>query len=270
MLHLKGVSWMAIPWDLEPAVIVGCAVLAGLYVWGVGWRLKAVFFALGDVALLMALISPLDTLADHYLFSAHMVQHLILLEVVPPLFILSLPASLPLPGMVGRLEHWLRQPLRAWIIGFVTMAAWHIPVCYNAALANDGVHATEHLCFLISACIFWWPVLAPRRESRMPAISAVLYLFSRMAANLVLGMVIFAEPVVLYAGYSAAAARLGWGLTPLMDQRVGGVLMWAPTLLIDIAAAPLLLALFFNPAEERRGPMCEAAPSPDASAVPGD
>lgn len=267
---------MAIPWDFEPSVLIGCSALLGLYVWGVSrlargdwWRLKVACFVAGDAALALALISPLDTLADHYFFSAHMAQHLLLLEFVAPLLLLSLPASLPLPGPIGRVERQLRRPMTAWAIGFGTLAVWHVPACYNAAVAHAALHVFEHLCFLVSASIFWWPVLAPRRASRMPASSSILYLFSRMAANLVLGTAIFAAPVGLYAGYGAAAAGLGWGLTPLVDQRLGGLLMWVPTLLIDICAAPLLLVLFLSPSEERHGPMSPAGTDRGASAAPG-
>ena len=259
-------------WDPEPSVIAGCALFAVWYFWATRGRpwARALAFVAADTILLLALISPLDTLGERALFSAHMLQHLLLLEVVAPLLVAAIPAALAhgwlRTGWVARLEAHLRRPALAWTIGFGTLALWHIPWCYDLALRNDGLHAAEHLSFLVSACIFWWPVLAPLAASRLDTVSSIFYLFARMTANLMLGIAIIAAPTGLYTAYAHRALPLPFGLTPALDQQIGGFLMWVPTLLIDAAAAPLLLALFLKPAA-RHVPTSPAATDPAAPAA---
>ncbi|HET9784221.1 MAG TPA: cytochrome c oxidase assembly protein [Terriglobales bacterium] len=259
-------------WEPEPSVIAGCTLFAVGYFWttrGRPWP-RALALVAADTILLLALISPIDTLGERSLFSAHMLQHLLLLELVAPLFIVAIPAALARRWLrrrwVARIEARLRRPARAWAIGFLTLALWHIPWFYDLALRNDGLHACEHLSFLISACIFWWPVLAPLAASRLDTVAAVFYLFARMAANLMLGTLIVAAPVGLYAAYAHRTLPLPFGLTPILDQQIGGFLMWVPTLLIDAAAAPLLLALFLKPAAPHV-PTSPAATNPAAPAA---
>ncbi len=241
----------ALGWDVEPGVVIGCLILIALYghftVWRSRWR--GALFVAGIAILLLALISPLDTLADQYLFSAHMVQHLLLLEVTAPLLVLGVTTELAEEWLavpwVARWERRLRNPMAAWAIGFGTLLAWHAPRLYDWAVASDAVHAVEHISFVISAAIFWWPVLAPRASSRMPAHEAVIYLFARLSANIVLGTVLAAAPLGTYAAYAhAPLTQLGWGITAALDQRLGGYLMWAPSLLLDFAAIPLILAIW--------------------------
>lgn len=270
-------AWTHIPWDWEPSIIAGCSALAGLYACTVrgqrpGGRVLA--FGLGDAVLLLALVSPLDTLADHYLFSAHMVQHLLLLEAAAPLLLLGLPASvfqrwLQIPELRA-LERRLRQPLLAWIIGFGTLCFWHIPVLYDATVRLAGLHIFEHLSFLVSATIFWWPVLTPLPESRIDLGDSVMYLFARMAGNLVLGSFVATAPLGVYAAYLHALPAPGplHVIDHAFDQRLGGFLMWVPTLAVDLTAAPLLAVLWFTRAA-RRGPTYREATDPAAAvAVP--
>ncbi|MGH9393460.1 MAG: cytochrome c oxidase assembly protein, partial [Terriglobales bacterium] len=209
-------------WNLEPGVLAGCAGLAGAYLWaarGAG-GLRRLAFAAAEAVLLGALASPLDGLAERTLFSAHMLQHLLLLEVAAPLLVLSVPAELGHRIFLGRwpgLKAWM-----AWMIGFGMLCLWHVPWLYDAALRWDGVHALEHICFVASACIFWWPVL----RGELGASESVLYLFARMAGNLLLGTLIYLAPIWFYGAYLHAATPLPFGLTALADQRLGGILMW--------------------------------------------
>ncbi len=160
-------------WDWEPSVIVGCAALMLVYFLALRFKFPKVAccFVAGLIILLLALVSPLDTLGDTYLFSAHMLQHILLILVVPPLLLLGVPAGLANKllhyPLVGTLERGLSKPILAWTIGVGTMWIWHWPPLYNAALANQPVHVVEHLMFLVSAVIFWWPVLDPVEEARL-------------------------------------------------------------------------------------------------------
>jgi cytochrome c oxidase assembly factor CtaG len=249
--------WAAthVPWDWEPSVGIGCVALGVLYAW-VTWRAnprwRVAFFALGDAALLLALVSPLDTLADRYLFSAHMIQHLLLIELAAPLLLLGLPAAvferwLRRPALAA-IERTLRQPWLAWIIGFGTLSLWHVPALYDATVRLEGLHVFEHLSFLVSATIFWWPVLSPIETSRIELGESVMYLFARMAGNLVLGSFVAAAPLGVYTAYLHAPAAPGplHAISHLLDQHLGGFLMWVPTLVVDLSAAPLFAVLYFT------------------------
>jgi putative membrane protein len=210
--------------------------------------------------LLIALVSPLDALSDTYLFSAHMVQHLLLLLLVPPLFIMGIPGQLAgdmlEKPIFSRLEQILRKPLLAWLTGVCTIWLWHLPALYNAALANENIHIFEHLCFLVSGLIFWWPVVSPLHDHRLPANVVIPYLLAAGAVNDILGMLLtYANPAIYPAYLQPVDAlgilrliRVGWKLTPATDQQLGGLIMWFPGGLIYI------LALLFNPViKDRRG-----------------
>lgn len=229
-------------WDWEPSVLIGCALLLAAYFWVVRIRtvLHAIYFVTGVLVMLLALVSPIDTLGDTYLFSVHMLQHLLLVLIVPPLLILGIPRKSIEQLLSWRpaavIEHALSLPALAWSVAFLTMAAWHIPVLYNAALANEDVHIAQHLMFLVTATIFWWPVLTPIAALRMGTGATVIYLFAAAAANTVLGIVITFAPVGIYPAYLAPNDELNilpfirknWGMSPAADQQLGGLLMWVP------------------------------------------
>lgn len=221
-------------WDWEPSVVVGCAMLAIGYLMLVRKRRwnRAPYFLAGVLLLLLDLVSPLDTLADQYLFSAHVLQHFLLALVIPPLLLLGAPAF-PL-GRLGTLERAIGQPPVSWLLGVGVMLAWHIPGFFNAALANDGLHIVQHLSFLVTGTIFWWPILAPLESRRLPALPAIAYLFSACVCCSLLGAFLTFAPAGLYPAYLNPRARL-WGLDPASDQQLGGMLMWVPGCFVYLA-----------------------------------
>lgn len=239
-----GVDWWSL-WSWEPSVLLGCAGLVAVYIWAVRKVLgrltsRAWLYFSGVLVLLLSLISPVDTLGDSLLFSAHMLQHLLMELVVPPLLLTGVPVELwrrllkwPYPAQMERI---LRQPLLAWVLGVGTLWVWHIPALYNEALQYESVHIFQHLCFLATAVVFWWPVLTPIEESRMPALATVPYLFAAAMANTLLGIYFSFAPAGLYPLYAypypadtpgiISIIRNSWGLTPDKDQQLGGLLMW--------------------------------------------
>jgi putative membrane protein len=246
-------------WDLEPSVLLGCAGLLGAYALALRGRftMSTPLFALGVLVLLLALVSPIDTIGDAYLFSAHMLQHLLLVLVVPPLLLLGTPASffreiLSRP-LLGRIERALRQPALAWALGTGAVWVWHLPALYNAALANEGVHIIQHVSFLVTATIFWWPVVAPLEEHRMASLGGVGYLFAAALASSALGIILTFAPPGLYPTYlrpidnlgALPLLRDGWGFTPQVDQQVGGLLMWVPGSLVFLCAMLATLARWY-------------------------
>jgi putative membrane protein len=210
-------------WDWEPSVLIGCAALALGYIALVrkrGWNRSPYFFT-GVLLLLLDLVSPIDTLADGHLFSAHVVQHFLLALVIPPLLLLGTPAF-PL-GVFDRYERVLGYPPISWILGVGTMLVWHIPVLFNAALANEGLHIVQHLSFLITGVVFWWPILGPLQDRHLPALAAVSYLFSACVCCSLLGAFLTFGPAGLYPAYTGYG-----GLDAAGDQHLGGLLMWVP------------------------------------------
>jgi cytochrome c oxidase assembly factor CtaG len=211
--------------------------------------------------LLLALLSPLDTLGDTYLFSAHMLQHMLLILAIPPLLLLGVPAGVAKKLLhypfVAACERVLSKPLLAWTIGVGTMWIWHWPLFYNAALATQPVHVAEHLMFLVSAMIFWWPILNPVQEARLAPLRAVIYLFGACIAHTVLAILLTFAPLGLYPAYLHPADALGilplirdrWGITPLADQQWGGLLMWIPTCLVYLGFLLATLASWYRTPE---------------------
>lgn len=250
-------------WDWEPSVMVGCAFLLLAYVATLRFRFswRAASFLFGVLLLLLALVSPLDTLADTYLFSAHMVQHILLILIVPPLLIMGIPEEVM--NMIQRprcakIERVLSIPILAWTVGVGTMWLWHWPPLYNAALANEPLHIAEHLLFLISAVIFWWPVIAPVGDLRLAPLWAAVYVFAACSAHTILAILITFAPLGIYPAYLQPADAYGilpllrgqWGLTPAADQQWGGLLMWVPACTVYLAFILASLARWYRNPEE--------------------
>src|SRR5829696_8157227 len=252
-------------WSFEPLVVMGLMLTAGLF--GVGfWRLwretarkrsarmwEGIWFAGGWLALLVALVSPMHAWG-RVLFSAHMTQHEVLMLVAAPLLVLGRPLiaflwALPVNwsrrignlgkvGPVSRVWQTLTIPLVAWLVHAIALWMWHIPALFEAVLRYESVHTAQHLSFLISALLFWW-ALIHGRQGAMGYGAAVLYLFTTSVHSGVLGALITVAGSVWYPSYAGLTSS--WGLTPLEDQQLGGLIMWIPAGLVYLIAG---LALF--------------------------
>ena len=237
------VSWTSIHGE----VILGVGIVSVLYAWA--WRTRGdrprvgliARFALGLLALLAALNGPLHDLSDWYLFSAHMVQHLILTLVVPPLLLTGTPAwmadALLRPLLARRataaMVRTLTRPLPAFAAYAVALIGWHMPAPYNAALEIHGWHVVEHLALLVTATLGWWPILSPSTLApSLPYAAQLLYLFVFGMPMTVVAAMVTAAETVLYPFYEAAPRITN--LTALADQRLGGVIMWVPSGLIPL------------------------------------
>lgn len=230
-------------WSLHPSVLVGTGLLGALYVYGIGpWRRarglpsppawKAACFFGALALLLLALNGPIHDLSDYYLFSVHMAQHLLLTLLFPPLLILGLPGWLiePLvrPPAVRRVARILTQPVVAAAIFTVTIAMWHLSSYYELMMRDHNVHIVTHLMFMATATLMWWPVMSPVPEL-VPRLSyglGMLYLFLVGIPMQIVAALISLSGSVLYPWYSVAPRT--WGLSPLDDQQLGGLLMWVP------------------------------------------
>ena len=222
-------------WDLHPTVVLGLVLLGGLYVRLGGLeapRRHVARFVGALLVLFAALNGPLHNLSDAYLFSAHMVQHLLLTLLFPPLLLYGTPAWVvrPIlrPRWVTAVARIVTRPLWAAALFTGPIVLWHIPAFYEAALRDHTLHVLQHLVFLATAVVMWWPVLSPVPEvPRLPYAGQMLYLFALGIPMSVTGALITLSERVLYPFYEAAPSRV-WDLTPLADQQIGGLLMWVP------------------------------------------
>jgi len=203
-------------------------------------------FVAGLLVLFLSLNGPLHDLSDDYLFSAHMVQHLLLTMLVPPLLIAGIPGwmlrpSLRVPGVFA-VARRISTGAAAFVIFSVTMIGWHVPPLYNLAMTHHPVHIVEHLCFLVAATIMWWPIMGSLPElPRLSYPGQLLYVFLLMIPMLIISIFITYADTVLYPFY-AQAPRI-WPITALQDQRLGGLIMWIPGGLIYIS---VLSVIFFK------------------------
>ena len=258
-------------WNIDPWLLGSIALSLWLYglgvirLWGRAGpgRGISVFhvaaFAAGELALVVALISPLDALGET-LLAAHMVQHGLLIAVAPPLLLLGLPGaafawalpartgrrltrSLPVRATVRRLT-WMLNPIVAATIHGLAVWIWHVPAIFDAALANSALHTFEHFSFLATALLFWQSlVLASRSVST--AAFGVAAAFATLLHGGFLGALITFAPHVLFNWY--VGRTLSWGLEPIEDQQLAGLIMWVPLGIVYFAAS-LVLAAGFIPA----------------------
>jgi len=218
---------------VHPSTVIGIVGLIALYEWrrSVAGVAPRVSFYVALVVMFFSLNGWLHDLSDEYLFSAHMVQHLLLALVVAPLMIMGTPGELLRPALglpgVRPIANWLTKPAHCFAIFNVVVAAWHLPPAYNYALAHHPIHIVQHLMFLVASVLMWWPVLSPLPElPRLSYPGQMLYLFLMSIPMAIVSVYISYADTVLYPLY-ASAPRI-WGISPMSDQMIGGLIMWIP------------------------------------------
>ena len=264
-------------WTFDPLVVAGLLLSGGLYGLGLAhvWRkggigaaisgLQALSFALGWCTLVVALVSPVHALGE-VLFSAHMIQHMLLMLVAAPLLVFGRPVSafvwaIPFAarGPARRMTRspsfrsvWepLSSPLVAFLAQAVVLCAWHVPALYQATLQSNAVHAVQHTSFLAAACLFWYALIYGR-YGRMAYGLSVLYVFATTIYSGVLGALVTFAPRLWYPIYADRTSR--WGLSPLQDQQLAGLWMWVPSSVIFIVLGLALFSLWLLEAEKRVG-----------------
>jgi putative membrane protein len=222
------------------------------------WRLAA--FLAGIVSLWVAIGSPLEAFDDVSL-SVHMVQHLLLMAVAPPLILLGAPAlpvlrGLPrlIRGSVGQFLCWppaqrlgrvLTSPAVCWLAATVALIVWHIPAAFELALRSDTWHEIEHACFFAASLMFWWPVIQPFPSvARWPGWSIPLYLFLGTLPGGALGAFLTFCDRVLYPSYGSAPTI--FHVSPLEDQVFAGALMWVFGTFVYTVPAVILTVRFLS------------------------
>ncbi len=212
-------------------------------------RWRPVALLLGVVSVLTVTTPPLGGLLEQRL-SGHMAQHLVLIVVAAPLLALASPGQALLAGMPRELRRWLTRVARrrpvlaaagphvAWAAHIAALWLWHLPAAYDAALGSPVLHLAEHASFLGTAWLFWWHLVAVGRR-RLHGPAAAFYVASAIPPGAALGAVLTFPDQPLYPEQAARAAATG--LDPLLDQRIGGLVMWIP---LDFAYLALAVLLF--------------------------
>lgn len=238
------------------------------------WRLLA--FAGGLVTIWFAVASPLDAFSG-LLLSAHMVQHLLLISIAPPLILLGAPVSPLLRGLprkfardgigpflvwapLRRIGNAITHPANCWLVMAITLLAWHVPIAYDLALRSPPWHKVEHACFLGASLLFWWPVVRPfPSHPRWPLWSVPLYLLAADLLNTALSAILSFSDRVLYPHY-LEVPRL-FGTTALGDQSCAGVIMWVPGSLVFLILAALAAMQYLSAGHRLVRPQISSANS---------
>ncbi len=234
-------------WRFDPFAIVLLTAAGALYLWAARRvdvahpgnrhpRHRTWFFFAGLASIAIALLSPIEAY-EGVLFSIHMVQHMLLQLVAAPLLLaggpitLALRASSPavrrrlLSILQSRMVHAISFPLVAWLLFAAVNWGWHFSTLYDDALESTALHYFQHATLLASALLFWWPAIGVDPSPwRLPHPVRLLYLFLAMPQSSFLGISIMEAPRVLFPHYLTNVRT--WGLSPLEDQELGGVIMW--------------------------------------------
>lgn len=286
-------------WDLRPEVISVLALAGTLYLmgwrrlrqrtfgttkrqsdrrqrttrsqWHLAARWRLVAYLSGLVIIGLALMSPIDILAQQ-LFMMHMIQHLLLIMIAPPLLLIANPMPFMLWGLptawrrpvgkaIGRLLHresesrrWLRSvtsPGVIWLFWVISVIGWHDPHAYDAALSHQFIHDIEHLSFFAAGMLYWWHVTGagPRIHKQIGLIGRIAFVLAAIPPNMALGAVLAFVNEPIYTYYTAVP-RL-WNLSVIDDQRIGGVIMWVPGSMMYIIAALILAARLLGQEETK-------------------
>jgi cytochrome c oxidase assembly factor CtaG len=220
-------------WNWEPTVVAGAFIICSYYAYfslrqpgGID-RLRAISFYAGAASMFLALVSPLHAGADR-LLSLHMLQHVVLTTIGPPLVVLGLAPAMvePLgrPGVLREIARVLANPLVAALGFTLNMWFWHTPPIYQEAVTNTAVHATMHVAFMASGILYWWPVIQSV-PAKLTEGGRLLYLFATGMPMGFLALLLIATNTVIYSHYESTPRLLG--LSPIEDQQVAGVIMGA-------------------------------------------
>jgi len=262
-----GMSWTFDPWIVTPLTGLGALYLGGTAALRLrtarvtGLKLTDGLYWAGWISLAGSLVSPLHWLGER-LFTFHMIEHEIIMAVSAPLLVLANPVGVLLWGLprrlrvlVGRaMRHkvvstswgWLTQGSHATLLHGIAIWAWHAPVLFDDAVTDVAIHRFQHLSFFLSAILFWWSVFR-----RSDAGAGAWHVFITMLHTSVLGALMTLSPRVLYSDQTAISTA--WGLTPLEDQQLAGIIMWVPAGTIYAGTALALAAIWIRQSGQQTG-----------------
>ena len=255
-------------WNFDPVILLFLAAISVVYLFITGFKLrKQAFYFFGGILLIIVCVaSPLHFLGENYLFSVHMLVHVLILLVAAPLLVAGIPAENRLKRYFLYLSKYLyKAPFIGWIAGVGIMWFWHVPYIFNQLFSMqpmseghghlmNGLMYVHLLSLLIAGILFCWPVITPYQDFRMPAPKGVLYLSTACVFCTILGLMITFASIGLYSHYInitdhfgyLSLIRNGWKISPETDQQMAGLIMWVPCCMLYLSASMLLLINWFN------------------------
>ena len=255
-------------WNITATFIIAGLILFHIITNGNRFTKKSINFFTGTALFFLLTFSPLNFLGHYYLFSAHMIQHIILLLIVPPLLITGTDKEYLIKlfskPKYKRTGSFLFHPVIAWILGVLSMWVWHAPIFFKAMMQSTSIHIVEIVSLLIFGIIFAWPVFTPINLRKLNPLSASLYLFSACIGCTILGILITFAPAGYYSIYMAGNNSVllnflhsGLGISPAVDQQAAGLIMWVPACIIYLTIIMILMARWYNKPDEEKEDMTD-------------
>lgn len=252
-------------WHFDPGIILFTTGICLFYLFTVRFNLTAkAYYLLGAILLIVLCeVSPLHFLGQHYLFSAHMLSHMLIILLAGPLIVASLPAENRFQKhLIFFLNKIAKAPIIAWLCGVAIMWFWHIPSIFNQMQMTNG--ATSALMFLnflsllFAGMLFSWPIINPYKSSRLKPLAAVIYLSTACVFCSLLGLIITFSHIGTYTPYLNLTDHFGflplirnkWNISVSADQQMAGLIMWVPGCFIYLSTSMVLLIKWFSGKEE--------------------
>ncbi len=252
-------------WHFDFTAILIAAILLIFHYFSNGRRFtrKSPYFVGGVILLLLVTQSPIEYLGHNYLFSAHMLEHVTILLIVPPMLLAGtdgkiLEKTFRIPA-VRKMGNVLFNPVITWVMGVGSMWVWHIPLLIVAMKHSPALMILHTVSLLVLGIIFIWPVYAPVKFGKLTPLQCALYLFSACVGCTTLGIYLTFAPEGLYTsslmGNQPAVLNLirsDWGLTPGTDQQIGGLIMWVPACVVYVTNTMIILGNWFSTAGQNQ------------------
>jgi cytochrome c oxidase assembly factor CtaG len=251
-------------WHFDFPTITFIVCLCVLYFYALSFKLKkrTIYFFTGIFLLILCISSPLHYLGQNYLFSAHMLSHVLIILVAAPLIVAGVPPENKFKKALLRFSK-IKTPFICWFTGVGIMWFWHIPYIFNNLFSMHSMSESssmnalmflEMVSLFIAGVIFCWPIINPYKELRIAPIAGVLYLSTACVFCSLLGLLITFAPLGIYSHYQNLVAndsylfmiRNNWKISATVDQQMAGLIMWVPCCLIYLTASMALLIKWFD------------------------
>ena len=257
-------------WNVNTENLVMVLLLCILYLYATHFRYtkQFVYFITAIFIIIISIASPLHYLGENYLFSAHMLSHILLLLIAGPCIVAAIPEQNRFRNTVMYISRVIHKyPFMSWIIGVSIMWVWHIPAIFNHLTGMQGMQgdslsmrvfmSLHMVSLLIAGIIFAWPLINPYKQFRISPLNSVLYLSSACVFCSLLGLLITFAPAGTFTGYISGYDSNGilsfirnqWKISAEEDQQIGGLIMWVPCCFIYLSASMILLVKWFEKKE---------------------
>lgn len=254
-------------WHFDLITTAFVLLLCFIYLYAIYFKLqkRSVYFFAGIILIFICTSSPLHFIGENYLFSAHMITHVLVLLIVAPLLVAGVPAENKFSNSLLFFSNKLsKNPLPAWICGVSIMWFWHVPYIFNHLMLMPGMNMTTHsvnflmrihfLTLLVAGIVFCWPLINPYLRYRIAPLTGVLYLSTACIGCSLLGLMITFAPAETYTKYIMqmdsygylSMIRNGWKISAVTDQQIAGLIMWVPCCFIYLTASMVLLIKYFE------------------------